>query len=94
MTMTIRAAIPTDYPAIVEIGWQATSDFGLTVDQLCFADQQRLPTAIANRLVAVMPEGELVGTASYGQSAPEADPQKFNVWFHVAPHRQGEGIGM
>ncbi|MEZ4681532.1 MAG: GNAT family N-acetyltransferase [Caldilineaceae bacterium] len=92
MDITIRRATATDYSAIVAVGWQATADFGLTVEDLHFADQQRRPT-IAGRLVAVTPAGEIIGTASYGQSAPAADPGKFNVWFHVLPHRQGEEIG-
>lgn len=93
MNITIRSATTADYPALIAVGWQATADFGLTVANLHFADQRRRPNTIAGRLVAVAPIGEIIGTASYSQSAPEADPSKFNVWFHVLPQRQGVGIG-
>ncbi|MBV7337370.1 GNAT family N-acetyltransferase [Chloroflexi bacterium TSY] len=93
MNITIRTATPTDYAKIVDIGWSATSDYGLTVKDLIYADQQRAPTTVAVRLIAMTPEQEIVGTASYAQSAPDTEPQKFNVWFHVLPRFQGQGIG-
>ena len=93
MNISIRTAIPADYPTIVDIGWRATADCGLTVADLQFGDQQRASSTIAGKFVAVTPEQEIVGTASYAQSAPIDDPQRFNVWFHVLPAWQGRGIG-
>ncbi len=93
MDFTIRPATPADYPAIVAIGWRATADFGLSVADLTFADSVRTPTTIANRVVVVTADDQIVGTAYCGQSAPAVDPQKFHLWLHVLPQFQGHGIG-
>ncbi|MEZ4712822.1 MAG: GNAT family N-acetyltransferase [Caldilineaceae bacterium] len=93
MTIIIRPATPADYPAIVDVGWRATADFGLTMADLLYGDQQRAVDAVASRLVAVTLKQEIIGAASYGQSTPADDPRRFNVWFHVLPEYQGQGIG-
>ncbi|MEZ4870032.1 MAG: GNAT family N-acetyltransferase [Caldilineaceae bacterium] len=93
MKVNIRSATPADYPTIVDVGWRATADYGLTVADLHFGDQQRSVTTIAGKLVAVTATQEIIGAASYAQSAPAEDPNRFNIWLHVLPQHQGEGIG-
>lgn len=93
MNVIIRLATPTDYPAIVDVGWRATADYGLTVADLRFAEQQRAADTVAGRFVAVTPDQQIIGAASYAQSAPKDEPRRFNVWFHVLPQYQGQDIG-
>lgn len=93
MDYTIRPATAADYPAIVDIGWRATADFGLSVADLAFADGPRTPATIHRRVVAVTPDEQIIGTAYYGQSSPQTDAQRFCLWLHVPPHLQGHGIG-
>lgn len=93
MNFTIRPTTAADYPAIVEIGWRATADFGLSVADLAFADNKRTPATIRRRVVAVTPDKQIIGTAYYSQSAPVEDPQRFCLWLHVPPQWQGHGIG-
>lgn len=93
MDFTIRPATAADYPTIVDIGWRATADFGLSVADLAFADSKRTPATIHRRVVAVTPNEQIIGTAYYSQSAPQADPQRFCLWLHVPPPLQGHGIG-
>ncbi len=93
VTVSIRSATQQDYSQIIHIGQSATTDFGLTVEDLHHWDRAHKPINFSGRLVAVTPSNEIVGTASYGQSAPEADPQRFNIWLFVLPAFQGHGIG-
>lgn len=93
MNIMIRPANKEDYPALVAIGRSATADYVQSVADLEFGDQTRPPGMIAHKLIAETPDHQPVGVATYGQSAPAADPQRFNVWFFVPPHLQGQGIG-
>ncbi|MCB9157043.1 MAG: hypothetical protein H6645_08000 [Caldilineaceae bacterium] len=54
MTIIMRAATPTDYPAIVDVGWRATADYGLTVADLRFAEQQRAADTVAGRFAPMI----------------------------------------
>lgn len=93
LDFTIRPATAADYPIIVDIGWRATADYGLSVADLEFADKMHTSATIAKRVVAVTDDEQIVGTAYYAQSAPKDDPQRFCIWLHVLPQFQGCGIG-
>lgn len=90
---TIRKADRDDYPDIVTIGRGATADYGLTVEDLDHGDRTRRPDTISAKLVAVDASNQIIGVSTYGQSAPEKDPGKYNVWVFVPPHLQGKAIG-
>jgi GNAT superfamily N-acetyltransferase len=93
LDFTIRAATEKDYPTIVSIGRSATSDYVQSVEDLQFWDKARASSTISGKLVAVASDNQIIGTASYAQSAPEDDPRKFNIWIFVPPHLQGNTIG-
>ncbi|MFN8493370.1 MAG: GNAT family N-acetyltransferase [Caldilineaceae bacterium] len=93
MEFTIRLATQTDYAQIVAIGRSATTDYVQTGADLVLGDQTRPPGVIARKLVAEAANKQLVGVATYAQSAPADDPHQFNVWFFVPPPLQGNGIG-
>jgi GNAT superfamily N-acetyltransferase len=65
----------------------------LTAEDLEHGDRTRAPGVISTKLVAVASGNQLIGAASYGQSAPEKDPGKYNIWLFVPPHLQGRAIG-
>ena len=93
MEFSIRPATKADYPQIVAIGRSATADYVQSVADLEMGDQTRPSDVVARKLVAESASKQLVGVATYAQSAPADDPQRFNVWFFIPPHVQGNGIG-
>lgn len=93
MDITIRTATPSDYPTLVAIGRCATPDYILTVDDLLHGDATRDRQTVAEKVVALTLDTQIVGTGSYGQSAPHDDPRRFNIWIFVHPNFQGYGIG-
>ncbi len=93
--MIIRIFTPKDYPAIVDIHKSINivwPEWPRTPEAWAEADRNRNPKCKHQRWVAVE-DGFVVGFASYGQSAGEYHPQRFNVHFEVHPKYQRCGIG-
>jgi GNAT superfamily N-acetyltransferase len=93
--MQIRPFTPADYPVLVDIHNRqgiVWPEWPHTPEAWAEADRNRNPKCKSRRWIAEV-DGQVVGFASYGQSADDYHPQRFYVNVEMDPAYQRQGIG-
>lgn len=92
LNLHIRPFTPEDYPAMSAIGNRLWPEYPGTPDEIRYDDEHRDPKCKFRRFIAEQ-DGQVVGSASYGQSSHSYHPRKFGIGVDVDPEYQGRGIG-
>lgn len=92
MRITIRLSQPEDYQALTDIyNAQNEPHHLLTENELRSADERAHERNYFRRLSALV-DGEVVGTAQFGERPSDNAPGKFWGWFFVRPDYCNEGV--
>ena len=91
-TLHIRPFTPDDYPALSQISNRLWPEYPGTPDEIRYDDEHRDPKHVWARFVAEQ-DGQVVGSASYGQSGHSFHPHKFWIGMDVDREHHGQGIG-
>ncbi len=92
MNVRIRPFTVEDYAALVTINNAVYPEYPETVEEWQHWDEHRDPKCKWSRWMAEL-DDQVVGLASYEQSASMYHPRKFGISAAVHPEYQGQGVG-